>query len=59
MYGTFNTVAPLFITSSQMFGRRRPSLLLFRIDRPIASISSSLVLYRVPRNGSFTLAKRS
>ena len=38
-----------------MFGRRRtpsarPSLLMFCIDRPIARISSSLVLYRVPRS---------
>ena len=31
----------------------------FRIDHPIAQISSSLVLYRIPRSGSFTLAKRS
>ena len=30
----------------------RPSLLMFGIDRPIARISSSLVLYRLPRNGS-------
>ena len=56
---TFNIVAPLFITFCQMFGRShtpsaRPSLLMFRIDRPIARISSSLVLYRVPRSGSFT-----
>ena len=35
----------------------RPSLLMSCIDRPIARISSSLVLYRVPRSGSFTLAK--
>ena len=38
-----------------MFGRRRtpserPSLLMFRIDHPIARISSYLVLYRVPRS---------
>ena len=32
---------------------------MFRIDRPIARISSFLVLYRVPRSGSFTLEKRS
>ena len=61
---TFNTVAALFITVCQMFGRRRtplarPPLLMFRIDRPIARVSSSLVLYRVPRSGSFILAKRS
>ena len=31
----------------------------FRIDRPIERISSSLVLYWVPRSGSFILAKRS
>ena len=37
----------------------RPSLLMFRTDRPIAQISSSLVLYRFPRSGSFSLAKRS
>ena len=36
----------------------RPSLLMFRIDRPIARISSSLVLYRVPRSGSVTSAER-
>ena len=45
-----------------MFGRRhkpsaRPSLLMFRIDRHIARISSSLVLYRDPRSGCYTLAK--
>ena len=61
---TFNIVTPLFITFCQMFGRRRtpserPSLLMFRIDRPIARISSSLVLYWSPRNDYFTLAKRS
>ena len=41
---TFNIVAPLFITFSQIFRRRRtPSvrsfLLMFRIDRPIERIS--------------------
>ena len=41
-----------------MFGRRRttserPSLLMLRIDRPITRVSSSLVLYRVPRSGFF------
>ena len=40
----------LFFTFCQMLGRRRtpsaqPSLLMFRIDRPIARISLSLVLY--------------
>ena len=50
--------------SRQIFGRRRtpsarPSLLMFSTDRPIARISSSLVLCRVPRSGSSTLAKRS
>ena len=45
----FNIVAPLFITFCQMYGRRRtlstrPSLLMFRIDRPIARISSSRVV---------------
>ncbi|KAJ4442037.1 hypothetical protein ANN_11903 [Periplaneta americana] len=44
-----------------MFGRRRtpsarPSLLMFRIDRPKARISSSLVLYRVPRSGPIVIA---
>ena len=42
---------PLFITFYQMFRRcrtpsARPSLLMFRIDRPTARISSSRVLYR-------------
>ena len=63
MYLQYNR-APLFITFCQMFGRRRtpsarPSCLMFWIERPIARISPSLVLYRVPRSGSFTLAKRS
>ena len=45
-----NIVAPLFITFCQMFERHRtPSackfLLMFSIDRPIARISSSLLLY--------------
>ena len=45
-----------------MFGRRRtpsarPSLLKFRIDRPIVRISSSLILYRVPRSGSFIMTR--
>ena len=49
---TFNTVASLIITFCQKFGRHRtpsvhPSLLMFRIDCPMAWISSSLVLYRV------------
>ena len=48
---------PLFTASLQMFGKRptpsaRPSLLTFRIDRPIARISSSLMLYRAPCSGS-------
>ena len=30
---------------------------MFHIDRPIARISPSLVLYRVPRSGSFTFLK--
>ena len=52
----FNIVAPLFITVCQMFERRRSpsahsSPFMFRTPRPIARISSSLVLYRVPRNG--------
>ena len=37
----------------------RTSLLMLRIDRPIARINSSLVLYRVPQSDSFTLVKRS
>ena len=45
-----------------MFARHRKpsahtSLFMFHTDRPIAWISSSLVLYRDPRSGSFTLAK--
>ena len=55
---------PLFITFCQMFGMcrtlsPRQSLFMFCIDRPTARICSSLVLYRVSRSGSFTLAKRS
>ena len=55
---------PLFNSICQMLGRRCTSsahtpLLMFRIDRPIAWINSSLVLYRVPRSGSYTLANRS
>ena len=55
---TFNLVAPLCITFCQMFRRRRtpsarPSLLMFRMDRPIARIISSLVLCRVPRSFFF------
>ena len=45
---TFNIVASIFITFCQMVGRRRtpsarPSLLMLRIDRHIARISSSVV----------------
>ena len=45
-----------------MFGRRRkplarPSLLMFLIDRHIARMNQSLVLYRVHRSGSFTLCE--
>ena len=63
---TFNIfTSPLFITFFQMFGRHRtpsarPSLLMFRIDRPIARINSSrcctghlaviLALWRMDRN---------
>ena len=51
----FNIVTPLFITVCQMFGSRRtpsvpPSLLVFCIDRSKARVSSSIVLYRVPRS---------
>ena len=54
---------PLFIIFCQMSGRPctpsvRPCLLMFRIDRSTARISSSLVLYRVPRSGSLILVKR-
>ena len=56
--------SPLFITFCQMFGKRHTpsahsSLWMFRTDSLIARISSSLVLYRVPRSTSFTLANRS
>ena len=52
---TLNIVTPLLIIFNQMFGMRRtpsarPSLLIFRTDHPIARISSSLVVYRVPRS---------
>ena len=55
---TFNIVVPLFISFSQMCGRRRIlsariSLLMFRTDRPIPRISSSIVLHRAPLSGSF------
>ena len=58
-----SNIAASVIIFCQMFGWRRtlserPSLLMFRIDRPTALIIPSLVLYRVPRSGSFTLAKR-
>ena len=61
--GIQHYLCALFIIFCQIFGRRRtpsarPSLLMFRINRPISRISSSLVLYRVSRSGSFTLAKR-
>ena len=57
---TFNIVAPLFFAFCQMFESRRiPTLLTFLIDRPIARISWYLVLYRVPRSGSFTFTNRS
>ena len=46
---TFNIVIPLFITFCRMFGSRRtqstrPSLFMFRVDRPIAWISSFRVV---------------
>ena len=46
-----------------MFGRRRtpsapPYLLMFRLDRPIAGIRSSLVLYRLPCSVSLALWRR-
>ena len=52
----------LFINFCQMFRRCRtpsacPCLLMFRINRPRARISSSLVSYREHRSGSFSLAK--
>ena len=45
-----------------MFGKlrtpsARPSLFMFRIDRPRARIRLSLVLYRIPRSGSLILAR--
>ena len=59
---SFNIAAPLInhlFLNVWKVSRRTPSfLLMFRIDCPIARISSSLVLYRVPRSGFFTLAKR-
>ena len=59
----FNIVSPLFITLTNVWKGRTlwgcPYLFMFHIDRPIARISSSLVLDRVPRSCSFTLAKRS
>ena len=63
MYLQVQSPSLFVITFCQMFGRRhtpsaRPSLLMFLIDRPIARISSYVVLYRVPRSGSFTLASR-
>ena len=42
------------LKQSRAWGKEQYSI---RIDRPIARISSSLVLYCVPRSGSFTLAK--
>ena len=55
---TFSIVGLLIYHLCQIFGKRRtqsacPSLLMSHIVRPIAQISSSLVLYRVPRSGSF------
>ena len=54
----FYRVPPLFTTFFQMFGMCRTpsvrtSLLMFLTDRTIARISSSPVLYQVPRSGSF------
>ena len=51
------TPVPLFITFCQMFGKRPYTnsasiFVAFHINRPLARISSSLVLYRVPRSGS-------
>ena len=53
MYLQYNGT-PLFITFLLMFGSHhkpsaRPYLMMLRIDRPIARISSFLVLYFVPR----------
>ena len=63
---TFNIVTLPLITFYHIFGRHRtpsarPSLLMFRADRPIVRISSSLVLYRIPRSGSYstTFVQRS
>ena len=38
---------------------QRVHFFMFRIERPVAQTSLSLMLYRVPRSGSFTLAKIS
>ena len=59
---TFNIVTPLIYQLLPNVWKcrtpsARPSLLMFSIDRPIARINSSLVLYRVPRSGSFTLTR--
>ena len=53
---TFNIVTLLLITFYQIFGGHHtppegPSLFMSHIDRPIAQISSSLELHRVPRSG--------
>ena len=60
---TFNIVPP-YLSIFQVFGGRstpsaRPTSFRFRLDRPIARISSSFVLYRVSRSGSLILVKRS
>ena len=64
VYVTSIQSSPYLSYFSLMFGRCRTptvrlSLLLFRIDCPIVHISTSLVLCRVFRCGSFTLPKRS
>ena len=63
IYLPSSIAALLFITFCQMVGRRRsqsarPSSLMFHIDRPIARMCSSHVLYRVPRSGFFPLWRR-
>ena len=63
-YNIYVQSTPWFITFRQMSGRRRttsarPSLFMFHIHRPIALVSSSLVLYQVLRSCYFSLAKGS
>ena len=60
---SFNIVTPLFITFCKILEgavhHQRVLLLCVPFYRPIARISPSLVLYRVPRSGPFTLTKKT